>query len=164
MINSKITKERFTVAVQESKDLLFRLSYGILKNKADAEDAVAETLVRAWERHCQLRDEKKIQKWMIQIVINISKEMFIARERVVFLGDKDISEYAKEVQSQQKKKNIWMLVMEMDEAFRNILLLYYYGGYSVKEIARILHVAKGTVKSRLSRAREELKKDFPDLN
>ncbi len=164
MINSKITKERFTVAVQESKDLLFRLSYGILKNKADAEDAVAETLVRAWERRCQLRDEKKIQKWMIQIVINISKEMFIARERVVFLGDKDISEYAKEVQSQQKKKNIWMLVMEMDEAFRNILLLYYYGGYSVKEIARILHVAKGTVKSRLSRAREELKKDFPDLN
>ena len=164
MINSKITKERFTVAVQESKDLLFRLSYGILKNKADAEDAVAETLVRAGARPCQLRDEKKIQKWMIQIVINISKEMFIARERVVFLGDKDISEYAKEVQSQQKKKNIWMLVMEMDEAFRNILLLYYYGGYSVKEIARILHVAKGTVKSRLSRAREELKKDFPDLN
>ena len=79
MNKNRITKECFTVVVEEVKDVMYRISYGILKNEADAEDAVAEALLKAWEKLGNLEKEESLRSWLIRIVINTSKNILSAR-------------------------------------------------------------------------------------
>lgn len=156
MNENRITKERFTAVVEEAKDVMYRLSYGILKNKADAEDAVAESLLKAWEKLDSLKQDESLRGWLIRIVINTSKNILSARKRTIPC-DQDELAAAISVQWEPPGTGLWSHVWEMTEVYRTVLLLYYYSGYSVKEIAEVLRVPEGTVKSRLSRAREELR-------
>ena len=130
MKNNKITKEDFVHVVEESKELLFRLSYSILKDVSDAEDAVSEAVLKAWERR-----SKRERMRLFQMKPHV-------------IPDK---------KGPSGQGDIWSFITEMKEKHKTVLLLYYYAEYSVREIAKMLHVPEGTVKSRLSRAREELK-------
>ncbi|MCI9418767.1 MAG: RNA polymerase sigma factor [Eubacterium sp.] len=156
MDENKITKERFIAVVEEAKDVMYRLSFGILRNKADAEDAVAESLLKAWEKLDSLNKGESLRGWLIRIVINTSKNILSVRNRTIPC-DQDELAAAVSVQDQPPGTGLWSHVWEMTEVYRSVLLLYYYSGYSVKEIAEALRVPEGTVKSRLSRAREELR-------
>lgn len=156
MNENRITKERFTAVVEEAKDVMYRLSYGILKNRADAEDAVAESLLKAWEKLDSLKQGESLRGWLIRIVINTSKNILSARKRTIPF-DQDELAAAISVQGESPGAGLWSHVWEMTEVYRTVLLLYYYSGYSVKEIADVLRVPEGTVKSRLFRAREELR-------
>ena len=156
MRENKISKERFIVEVEKSKDLMFRLSRNILENPTDAEDAVAEAMMRAWEKRNQIKDVEKFGKWMVSIVVNVSKDMRIAREKEKLIGNKELAACIDK--EQEESMDLWSLVPEISEVYRIAFLLYYYAGYSVKEISDVLHVAEGTIKSRLSRAREEFKR------
>ncbi len=155
MKNNKITKEDFVHVVEESKELLFRLSYSILKDVSDAEDAVSEAVLKAWERRGQVREKENLRSWLIKIVINSSRSMRSKRERMRLFQMKPHVIPDKKGPSGQG--DIWSFITEMKEKHKTVLLLYYYAEYSVREIAKMLHVPEGTVKSRLSRAREELK-------
>lgn len=52
--------------------------------------------------------------------------------------------------------DVWFCVLELDPEFRNVVIMYYYEGFQVKEISQILKIPAGTVKSRLKRARDKL--------
>lgn len=150
----KITKEYFEKVVRESKNTLFQLSFGILKNMTDAEDAVAESLEMAWKRREQIREPEKLWGWLMAIVVNTSKTLYQKRSREIVMDIREmpIMETVEDVE----KSDIWLAVAELGENHREVLLLYYYDGYSVKEIAEMFKVPEGTIKSRLSRARKEL--------
>lgn len=154
MKKDKITKEYFEKVVRESKNTLFQLSFGILKNMTDAEDAVAESLEIAWERREQLREPEKLWGWLETIVTNTSKTLYRKRRREIVMDIRKIQ--IAETIEDVEKSDIWLAVAELGENHREVLLLYYYEGYSVKEIAKMLKVPGGTIKSRLSRARKEL--------
>lgn len=154
----RITKEDFVQVVEESMELLFRLSYSILKNKPDAEDAVAEALLKAWERRWQVKENDNLKNWLTAIVINNAKSMCARRQYVLPITPQMLLALEHSSNNVEVKKvDIWSFLTEMKEKHKTVLLLYYYADYPVEEIAEILHVPEGTVKSRLSRAREELK-------
>lgn len=154
MCKNRITRERFTAVVEETMDIMYRLSYGILNNVTDAEDAVAQSLLKAWEKLDHLKKEEQLRSWMIRIVINTSKSMLFRRGREVSFDQEKLT--AGLIQEGPQETSLWSQVRELKETHRVVLLLYYYEGYSVKEIAGMLRVPEGTVKSRLARAREEL--------
>lgn len=146
-------KEEFAEQVLRYQQSMYRLALGILKNELDAEDAISETIVKAYEHLTSLRKEDKFKSWIMTILVNVAKNMLSRNGRIQLVDD--ITVFGEAVEENQN--DIWGCVMELGEEHRQIIILFYYDGFSTKEIARILKVPEGTVKSRLSRARQNLK-------
>lgn len=132
---------------------MYRLALGILKNNHDAEDALSEAVIKAYENLAGLRNKDKFKPWIMTILVNVSKNMITKNSRLQLTDDitiirEEVVEY---------ENDIWDSVMSLGEQHMQIVILYYYDGFSTKEIAKILNVSEGTVKSRLSRARQHLK-------
>lgn len=151
---NEISEQYFVKIVEEEKDLMFRLAYNIMQNTADSEDVVAESICKAWEKRYSLKNPAKLRNWMLRITINLAKNMVSLRNRTKLV--EDCQEYSNN--ETEDHKNIWESVRELKEKERTVIILYYYRGFSVKEIAQILRIPEGTVKSRLSKARNNLKK------
>lgn len=146
-------KEDLVTNVLLYKQSMYRLALGILGNQQDAEDAISETIIKAYENLASLRNNSKFKSWIMTILVNVSKNMLTKKNRILLVDD--ITVFEGTVKDSQN--DIWDSIMALDELHRQIIILYYYDGFSTKEIARILELPKGTVKSRLSRGREKLK-------
>lgn len=148
-----IQKEVFAELVRENKVPMYRLAYGILRNQMDAEDAVSEAVVKAFERLSSLREPEKFKPWMMQIVANEAKKLYGKKKRV------DLVEDASEMKlyHEDEKNELWDIVVRLDEKSRAVVILFYYEQLSLKEIGGVLDISEGTVKSRLFRAKEKLR-------
>lgn len=154
--NEQCLNSYFIETVSNNKTSMFRLAYSIVLNVEDAEDVVGETILKAFSHLEKLRNHKKMKAWIFQILVNESKSYLKKRSRIELVEDSSLF-----VQNEGKKdtdSDLLELVCQLDDSFREALILYYFEEFSVKEIAKILAIREGTVKSRLSRAREELKK------
>lgn len=150
---ARLENQEFAELVEKHKDEMYYLALSILKNEVDAQDAVSETVVRAYEARSRLRKLEKFKPWIMQILVNVSKTLLRKREKIVLTED---AETINQVES-APKYDMWGWVMELEYEFRTVIILYYYEGFSTKEIAKILNIPEGTVRSRLARARNKLK-------
>ncbi|MCI7491195.1 MAG: sigma-70 family RNA polymerase sigma factor [Lachnobacterium sp.] len=148
----RITQEELSALIMDNKDGMYRLAFSILRNDADAQDAVSEAIVLAFEKCHQLRKRSSAKSWLMQILVNSSKKIAVQSNKYVLLENEIQYEQAEEF----KDDDMWETVMELDEEFRGVVVLYYYEQFSVREIGKMLRVPEGTVKSRLARAREKL--------
>ena len=148
----RITQEELSALIMDNKDGMYRLAFSILRNDADAQDAVSEAIVLAFEKCHQLRKRSSAKSWLMQILVNSSKKIAVQSNKYVLLENEIQYEQAGEF----KDDDMWETVMELDEEFREVVVLYYYEQFSVREIGKMLRVPEGTVKSRLARAREKL--------
>lgn len=148
----RITQEELSALIMDNKDGMYRLAFSILRNDADAQDAVSEAIVLAFEKCHQLRKTSSAKSWLMQILVNSSKKIALQSNKYVLLENEIQYEQAEEF----KDDNMWETVMELDEEFREVVVLYYYEQFSVREIGKMLRIPEGTVKSRLARAREKL--------
>ena len=89
---------------------------------------------------------------MMTILVNVSKKMLRKKKRVVLYDDLGLFEKS----TDEGSCEMWEAVLTLNAKYAKVVILYYYEGFSTKEIARILHIPEGTVKSRLSRARSKL--------
>lgn len=149
----RIRNEYFCSCVSEYKCNMFRLAKSILHDDTDAEDAVSEAILKAYENLPTLRNIKSFKPWIMKILINESYALINRRKKVVCLDEMEI---AGEVAINDNKE-LWNIVNGLDEEFRTVTILYYYEDLSLKEICKVLDLPTGTVKSRLSRARNKLK-------
>lgn len=151
-----ISKETFANLVQENIPGLYRLTFGILHNREDAEDAVSESVLRAYEKLHTLRKTGNFRAWIMQIAANEAKRIYAKNKRVSPV--ENMEDYMPGFEDEYHE--LWDIVMELDIAYREVILLYYYERFSIKEIGEILHIAEGTVKSRLFRGKKRLKEQL----
>lgn len=126
-------------------------------NRSDAEDVVQNTFLKLLQRREQFADEEHAKKWLIRVAINESKNMCTSfwRKRIVPLEESDsISDIGF---ATEKESKLYDAVMQLKEKYRIVIHLYYYEEYSIKEIAKILHIKETTIQTRLMRARAKLK-------
>lgn len=132
---------------------LLRLCTLYLKDRALAEDAVQETFVRAWR--ADFRGECSEKTFLTRIAINICKNYlrtpWHTRRAAAELLDQ-LTTHSPEVDD-----TLLRAVLSLSRAHREVILLYYYQGFSVQEIAEILSIPPATVSTRLFRAREKLR-------
>lgn len=145
--------EHFCSCISEYKCNMFRLAKSILHNDADAEDAVSEAIMEAYKSLPTLRNTKSFKPWIMKILINESYALSNRRKKEIVCSDMEISDEA----VVDENKELWNTVNGLDEEFRIVTVLYYYEDLSLKEICKVLDLPMGTVKSRLSRARNKLK-------
>lgn len=155
---SAIDKETFAALIREHTPALYRLAYGILHNRADAEDVVSESVLKAYEKLHTLRKSECFRAWIMQITVNEAKRVYTKNKRSTLL--ENVEEYMPAFEDEYHE--LWDVVMTLDIVYRETVILYFYEQFSIKEISGILHVPEGTVKSRLSRAKKQLKECLHD--
>lgn len=146
------TDEYIIKTVKTHSTAMFRAAYAVLKNRDDAEDVVQEAFIKLMDKNPDFTDEEHMKAWLLRVTINISKNMLKASYRKNESVTEDI-EY-----TQSKPDEVLPCVMNLEENYRTVIHLYYYEGYSIKEIATILNLPSATVGTRLKRGRAKLKK------
>ena len=145
-------REQFAALAREHGRAMFRAARAVLDSDADAQDAVGEALLRAWQSFDRLRDPAAARPWLLKIAVNCARAQ-LRRARPVL----PLEEAAGSAAPAEEPLGLWELVRALPEDQRLAVTLYYYDGLSVGEIARVLGVPRGTVKSRLARGRDRLR-------
>ena len=147
-----MNKQEFTRRVLAMENRLYRISCGMLSSHQDRLDAVQEAVVRAWSRIHTLRESQYFETWLTRILINECHNIQKLRNRIVPLESIGEPSY-----SDAGNPPLRDAVLKLDEEARLPLILHYMEGYRMREIAQILKIPEGTVKTRLVRAKKQLK-------
>lgn len=152
----KPNDECFVVGIREYKHNLFRMAKSILHNDTEAEDAVGETICKAYSKLNSLRSFVSFKPWLMKILVNECYAAAKQRNRIDYRHQAE-NLNSGVLENSQVDHELWAIVYQLDQEFSSVVILFYYEDLSIKEIAKILSLAEGTVKSRLSRAKQKLK-------
>lgn len=146
--------KKFCENVNKCRDDLYILALAILKNETDAEDAVSNAILKAYEHLEQINFLHKFKPWMLTITKN--EALKVKRKRLYLPGDEALEALSKPVRAHYDE--LWDVLQQMKEKYRLVLVLFYYEGLSLRDISSVLNIPVGTVKSRLNRGKADLKK------
>lgn len=152
--------EAFEQLIEANKLKMYKVAKSILKNEDDVCDAIQNALISAYTNLNKLQNNQFFSTWLIRILINKSYDIANKNQRL-YTNVTDIDEYntndnLKSYDSYDSESLVENVLTKIDDDLKTITVLYYYNDYSVNEIAMILDIPEGTVKSRLSRARSKI--------
>lgn len=140
----------------------YRIAYLITRDPESAADALQEALIRAHKSLRNLRDGSPFYPWFARIVTNEAIKQ--AKRSAPFLPLPDWAPAAESPErtllDRESQEELWRLVQSLSPAHRSVLVLRYYDEMSEAEIASVLGISLGTVKSRLHYAKSALGKDL----
>lgn len=147
-------KATYTVQVLEAEATLYRVAKSILKNDADCADAVQEAILKSYSKLHTLKEDAFFKTWMVRILINECYKIQKLRKKVL-----PYEEYQREERTAEEysHSDLYEALLKLDEKLRIPIILYYINGFKINEVAKVLKVPEGTVKSRLSRGRSMLR-------
>jgi len=158
--------DAFYALVENYRIRLFRKACSLIGNPEDAEDVLQESLVTAYRALDKFRGESGIYTWLYRILVNKCRDHLRGKRTkkedsidiyAPILSDDRIS-VEKNLELSDDASYLIGKINSLDKKYREILLLRYYDNLSYQEIAEIVHVNIGTIKSRLFKARELMKR------
>lgn len=138
-------------------DMVTRICIMNLRNAEDAKDCFQEVFIKL-HKHGVIEDSDYLKHWLIRVTMNTCKDY----RRIFYKKTMNIDEIL--IGKEDQSYVLLPALLEMPPRYKNVLYLYYYEGYKVEEIAGILKVNQNTIKTRLARGRDILKKKVGDLN
>lgn len=156
MLESNMSTQSLTETYYEYKDILYRIAFTYVKNQADAEDILQETFFKYLYKAPVFDNKEHEKRWLIRVTINLCKNHLLSfwqRNRCEMADQSCIEFNDEEVVLLQE-------IMRLPAKQRGIIYLHYYEGYSCKEIAEIMRIGESTVKMRLKKGREILRKSM----
>lgn len=144
---------KFCECINKYRDNLYIMALAILENETDAEDAVSNAILKAYENMGQIRFFHKFKPWMLTITKN--EALKIKKKRLILPGDETVETLLKPVLVHYDE--LWDVLQGMKEEYRLVVVLFYYEELSIRDIADVLNIPIGTVKSRLNRGKRELR-------
>lgn len=151
MFGKKRPEQTFEALVRRQENRVYRTALAILGNIQDAEDQTQETFLRYLEKRPVFQSEAHEKAWLLTVTRNGCISRLRSKQRQNLPLEIDIPTPGPE--ERQEIEELFSLPPED----RELLHLYYYEGYSTREIATMTGAREGTVRSRLSRARGKLK-------
>lgn len=148
-------EEAFGALVNLNKNKLYRIGKGILKSEFDVEDAIQETILKAWLNIDKLKNKDSFTPWIARILVNECYGIIRKRENNLEIDDNIIIS-PDNTAKVDNKLDVWQALDKLNVDFRIPLILYFFEDFSYEEIASILKLPQGTVKSRISRGKEKL--------
>ena len=154
-------KEAFKRLIETYKKYLYNVAIAILGNDDDSGDAIGETIIKAYENIATLREPKFFKTWITRILINESKKILISRRKVIQMESYVEEEISTDTYDKEENMDLKKALNSLSKGHREVIMLFYYNDLKINEIAEILNIPEGTVKSRLSVAKEKL---YNELN
>jgi RNA polymerase sigma-70 factor (ECF subfamily) len=157
-------RREFEERLAECGPLAYRVARGVLRNTAEAEDVAQEAMLRAYRRFDRLRDRTRFRAWLVRIAFRLALDRLRSRKRREL---RDTAWSQPEHQppaanaedlavSNEFQGHLENALAELPEKLRLALLLAAMEGYTIEEIAGMLGISTGTVKSRIFYARRQL--------
>lgn len=148
-----IGKADIKAVIEKYSNMLFRISYCILCNRQDAEDALQDTFFKYITKAPEFKDDEHEKAWLIKVITNISKNMLITRLKRKTV---DIEEL-KHIGVNDTDSGVFSAVMELPVKYKMVMTLYYIEGYTSAQISDMLSISEAAVRKRLQKGRELLK-------
>lgn len=146
----------FEKSIERYSDMVYRIAVTITKNEEDAKDVFQETFLRLVRNHDKIVSEEHLKAWLIRVVSNCAKTTVSNpwnRNTQGLEKEKEVREQAYE----PEESDLLTELKKMPQKYSVVLYLYYYEGYSIKEICKLLGKNENTVKTLMSRGRELLR-------
>ena len=152
----------FEARMAETSTLAFRVAYSVLRQRQDAEDVAQEAFVKAHRSFQQLRDRDRFRAWLVRLTWRLALDRRRADRRraarELTHGDPSaMPTTADTVAERERAERLWQAIDALSEKLRVVIVLSAIEGHDVAEVARLLNLPPGTVKSRLFLARQQLK-------
>lgn len=161
-----MTKEQFSAKILAMERSLYRISKSLLKNDEDCSDAIQNAILKAYSKLHTLKNENHFKTWVTRIVINESYSILREKKRLVsydkYVDDGYIDEcgHGNPALDGETYSPVFEEITKMQETYRIPFVLHYVEGYTAIEIAKMLNISEGSVKTRLYRARNQLKQQL----
>ena len=154
-------EREFQERLAESATLAFRVAYAVLRHREDAEDVAQEAMAQAYRSFAKLQDRRRFRTWLVRIAWRtaLNRRRRDARRacRELAAVDPPASASVEDlVLSREFQEHLWRAVDRLPDRLRSVVLLTAMQGHEVREVAQMLDVPEGTVKSRLYQARKVL--------
>lgn len=161
------TLEReFEARLVESSTLAVRVAYSVLRQREDAEDVAQEAFARAYRAFAQLRDRERFRAWLVRMTWRLAINRWRADRRRSLREQTHAETAAPEptaeqtVDGRRRADELWRAIDALPEKLRLVIVLASIEGHDISEVAALLGVPPGTVKSRLFLARQRLKEQL----
>lgn len=149
--------DAFVELMEGQKLSMYKVARSYLKSDDDIADAIQETILTCYEKLETLENEQFFKTWLIRILINKCIDIIKTGQRESPVGQ--LPEQGGTCVSLENYE-FYELLNSLDEKYRIILILYYVEGFKIREIAQILELEENTVKTRLSRGRKQLGREY----
>jgi len=145
----------FIEGINNNRLSFYKTAKAILRDEDDVEDAIQDALETAYKNIETLKEPKYFKTWMTRILINKCYDILRKKSKFVTVESEELENNPDE-KDFTSKVEIEFILDKLDKELREIVMLFYYNDFKQEEIAKILDIPKGTVKSRLFRARSEM--------
>lgn len=158
----------FETRLVESSTLAFRVAFSVLRQREDAEDVAQEAFAKAYRSFRHLRERDRFRAWLVRMTFRMAidrqrankrrrvREQAIDREHGPTTSDALLAK--------ERAEQLWLAIDALPEKLRLVIVLAGIQGHDIREVAALLDVPDGTVKSRLFLARQQLKERLAWMN
>ena len=159
-LDAELERE-FEDRLRESSSLAVRIAYSVVRQRQDAEDVAQEAFAKAYSRFSQLRDRNSFRAWLVRMTWRLAIDRWrsdrrrTSREQAGLHTAPDPTAEGIAVESERANR-LWRAIDDLPDHLREAIVLSAIQGYDVREVAALLGLPEGTVKSRLFLARKNL--------
>ena len=144
--------EYLSILVEKYSDMVYRLAMSRTRKVEISEDVYQEVFLRLARKLPDFENENHEKAWLIKVTINCTKNILGSK------WSKNIIELSEDLTAEDEERHeVYYAVLALPLKYRTIIHLFYYEGYKIEEISKMLGINENTVKSQLARAREKLK-------
>ena len=145
----------YIAEIEACSEMMYRVAWSILRNEEDCKDALQEAALKAWEKRGKLREDKLFRTWITRILINVCYDIQRKRRRIVPLDDIPEQGY-----NSAPDPTLAMALEALPDKLRLPLVLCYSEGMSYEEAAKVLRIPLSTLKGRIHRGKDMLRKEL----
>ena len=163
-------EQEFEARLVESSTLAFRVAYGVLRHRQDAEDVAQEAFVKAYRSFRELRDRERFRAWLVRMTwrLAIDRQRSDRRREARDRGAEGLRHgpavaqgcspaILDDLEARERAARLWAAIDALPDKLRIAIVLANIEEHDLAEVARLLDLPEGTVKSRLFLARQRLK-------
>lgn len=152
------TEDELRAAIEQYSNMIRKICFLYMKQESDIDDIFQNVFLKYMKNNVKFENLEHEKAWFIRVTMNACKD---------FLGSwfhkkVDLTESFQQFRIKENTPDYDMIqsIMKLDEKYRDVIYLYYYEGYSMRDIAHILHKSENTIYTWHSRAKKLLKKEL----
>ncbi|MCW8966023.1 MAG: RNA polymerase sigma factor [Candidatus Pacearchaeota archaeon] len=163
-LNKSANLAEFRDIVRTYRGYVYTITYRMLGNTADAEDAAQETFIKVFRKLSKYNDAYEIKTWISAIAVNTARDFFRKNKHAKISGteeeiDQNVSDHEEPTRI-QNRLDVTKMLSCLDIRQRSVVILFYMEQFSIKEISAILKKSENLIKVWLHRARKTLARQY----
>lgn len=161
-----ITKEKAEAIYREHSAYVYRVALFLTKSKVLADDVTQETFIQVFRKYDKYDAGKDIRPWIYKITLNTTRNLLRKQKWLHFVGEVPEIVQGESIESTyikgEEAGRLWEEINKLSLKSREVIVLHFYCGMKLKEIADIIDVPLGTCKSRLNQGLKVLRRKLPE--